>query len=86
MIVVGLLKLQTLRTTHKSIWKKWSRFSSSPKNGCNKNFAEKIKFKKMKQQTSASNETLNKGRKIFDFSGKTIYVGIDVHLKDSELR
>lgn len=36
----------------------------------------------MKQQTSATTETLNKGRTIIDFRGKTIYVGIDVHKKD----
>ncbi|HEY2727358.1 MAG TPA: IS110 family transposase [Parafilimonas sp.] len=36
----------------------------------------------MKQQTSSATETLLKGRNIIDFSGKTIYVGIDVHEKD----
>lgn len=36
----------------------------------------------MKQQTSVTTETLIKGRNIVDFSGKTIYVGIDVHEKD----
>ena len=36
----------------------------------------------MKQQTSATTETLNKGRTTIDFTGKTIYVGIDVHKKD----
>jgi transposase len=36
----------------------------------------------MKQQTSATTETLNKGRTMVDFSGKTIFVGIDVHKKD----
>ena len=36
----------------------------------------------MKQQTSATTETQIKGRKIIDFTGKTLYVGIDVHLKD----
>lgn len=36
----------------------------------------------MKQQTSATTETQVKGRKIIDFTGKTLYVGIDVHLKD----
>lgn len=36
----------------------------------------------MKQQTSASKGNPSKGNEIFDFSGKTIYVGIDVHLKD----
>src|SRR4051812_45647455 len=36
----------------------------------------------MKQQTSAAIETLNKGRRIIDFSGKTIFVGIDIHKKD----
>lgn len=35
----------------------------------------------MKQQTSAAPETHNKVR-VIDFSGKTIYVGIDVHKKD----
>jgi len=36
----------------------------------------------MKQQTSATSETQVKGRNIIDFTGKTIYVGIDVHQKD----
>ena len=36
----------------------------------------------MKEQTSATTETLNKGKTMIDFSGKTIYVGIDVHKKD----
>lgn len=36
----------------------------------------------MRQQTSATTETLNKGKTMIDFSGKTIYVGIDVHKKD----
>jgi len=36
----------------------------------------------MKQQTSATTETLNKGRTMIDFTGKTIHVGIDVHNKD----
>ena len=36
----------------------------------------------MKQQTSATTETLSKGRTMIDFTGKTIYVGIDVHQKD----
>jgi len=36
----------------------------------------------MKQQTSATTETHLKGRTITDFSGKTIYVGIDIHKKD----
>lgn len=36
----------------------------------------------MKEQTSATTETLNKGRIMIDFSGKTIYAGIDVHKKD----
>jgi len=37
----------------------------------------------MKQQTSAATETGNKGNnKIIDFSGKRVYVGIDVHKKD----
>ncbi len=35
----------------------------------------------MKQQTSATPEPLVKGR-MMDFTGKTIYVGIDVHKKD----
>lgn len=39
----------------------------------------------MKQQTSAATETGNKGRNIIDFSGKTIYVGIDVHQKDWQI-
>lgn len=45
-----------------------------------KNFALKIKF--MKQQTSYATETHNKSSNIIDFTGKTIHVGIDVHLKD----
>ena len=36
----------------------------------------------MKQQTSATTETSNKGRTMIDFTGKIIYVGIDVHKKD----
>lgn len=36
----------------------------------------------MKQQTSASSETFTEGRTMIDFSGKTIFVGIDVHKKD----
>jgi hypothetical protein len=35
----------------------------------------------MKQQTSAATETKIKGRNIIDFTGKTIYVAIDVHEK-----
>lgn len=36
----------------------------------------------MKKQTSAAAETHPKGRQHIDFSGKTIYVGIDTHKKD----
>ena len=36
----------------------------------------------MKQQTSATTETLIKGKTRIDYTGKTIYVGIDVHKKD----
>lgn len=36
----------------------------------------------MKKQTSAAAETQNKSRQLIDFSGKTIYVGIDTHKKD----
>ena len=36
----------------------------------------------MKQQSSATTETGIKGRNIIDFTGKTIFVGIDVHQKD----
>ena len=39
----------------------------------------------MKQQTSAASETLVKGRNIIDFTGRTIYVGIDVHQKDYQV-
>jgi len=39
----------------------------------------------MKQQTSATSETQVKGKNIIDFTGKTIYVGIDVHLKDYQV-
>ena len=39
----------------------------------------------MKQQTSATTETCTKGRTVVDFSGKTIYVGIDVHQKDYQV-
>ncbi len=45
-----------------------------------KNFAKKIKI--MKQQTSATTETLIKGRTMIDFIGKTIHVGIDLHKID----
>ena len=44
-----------------------------------------VKFKIMKQQTSAVTETYIKGRNIIDFTGKTIYVGIDVHQKDYQV-
>jgi transposase len=36
----------------------------------------------MKQQTSAATETRIKGNTVIDFTGKTLYVGIDVHQKD----
>lgn len=36
----------------------------------------------MKQQTSATTETLIKGKTMIDFTGKTIFIGIDVHKKD----
>src|SRR5882672_2307527 len=36
----------------------------------------------MKQQTSATTGTRFKGRNLIDFSGKTLYVGIDIHQKD----
>ena len=36
----------------------------------------------MKQQASATSETQVKDRMIIDFSGKLIYVGIDVQQKD----
>ena len=39
----------------------------------------------MKKQISATTETLSKGRTIIDFSGKTLYVGIDVHQKDYQV-
>ncbi|HEX5154907.1 MAG TPA: hypothetical protein VFW07_25855 [Parafilimonas sp.] len=39
----------------------------------------------MKQQTSATTETGIKGRNIIDFTGKTIYMGIDVHQKDYQV-
>ena len=39
----------------------------------------------MKKQTSATIETFIKGRTVTDFSGKTIYVGIDVHQKDYQV-
>ena len=39
----------------------------------------------MRQQTSAATETTSKGRTIIDYSGKTIYVGIDVHQKDYQV-
>jgi hypothetical protein len=39
----------------------------------------------MRQQTSAASETLTKGRNIIDFTGKTIYVGIDVHQIDYQV-
>src|SRR6266496_4785623 len=39
----------------------------------------------MKQQTSATTETIIKGRNIIDFTGETIYVGIDVHEKDFQV-
>ena len=39
----------------------------------------------MRQQTSAATETCIKGRNIIDFTGKTIYVGIDVHQEDYQV-
>jgi hypothetical protein len=39
----------------------------------------------MKQQTSAATETGFKGKNIIDFSGKTICVGINVHLVDFQV-
>jgi transposase len=36
----------------------------------------------MKQQTSAATETSGKGKTMIDFTGKTIFIGIDVHKKD----
>jgi transposase len=39
----------------------------------------------MKQQTSATTETGIKSSNIIDFTGKTIYVGIDVHQKDYQV-
>lgn len=36
----------------------------------------------MKKQTSATTEAQHKCRKIIDYSGKTIYVGIDIHKND----
>lgn len=36
----------------------------------------------MKQQTSAATETGIKGKNIIDFSGKTLCVGLDIHVKD----
>ncbi len=39
----------------------------------------------MKRQTLATPETLSKGRNIIDFTGKTVYVGIDVHEKDYQV-
>lgn len=49
-----------------------------------KNFADYLisKIKNMKQQISATTETRTKCTTIADFSGHTIYVGIDVHKKD----
>ena len=39
----------------------------------------------MRQQTSATTETRIKGRTIIDFTGKTLFVGIDVHQKDYQV-
>lgn len=39
----------------------------------------------MKKQTSAASEAGLKGKNIIDFTGKTIYVGIDVHQKDYQV-
>ena len=52
-----------------------------------KNFAFYLiqKLKIMKQQTSATTETIVKGRNIIDFTGKTICAGIDVHEKDLQV-
>ena len=36
----------------------------------------------MKQQASCATETQSKSSKTIDYTGKTIHVGIDVHLKD----
>ena len=39
----------------------------------------------MKQQTSATSETPGKDKLIIDFTGKTIYAGIDIHQKDYQV-
>lgn len=39
----------------------------------------------MKEQTSATTETLNKGKTMIDFTGKTIFAGIDVHKIDYQV-
>ena len=39
----------------------------------------------MKEQTSATTGTSTKGRTMIDFTGKTVYVGIDVHKKDWQI-
>ncbi len=39
----------------------------------------------MKQQTSATTETRFKGKNIIDFTGKTLYVGTDVHQKNYQV-
>jgi transposase len=39
----------------------------------------------MKKQTSAATGTENKGSNLIDYSGKTIYVGVDVHQKDYQV-
>jgi transposase len=39
----------------------------------------------MKEQTSATTETLNKGKTMIDFTGKTIHAGIDVHKIDCQV-
>ncbi|HZX59274.1 MAG TPA: IS110 family transposase [Mucilaginibacter sp.] len=36
----------------------------------------------MRQKTSAATETGVKGRRMIDYAGKTIYVGVDIHKKD----
>ena len=39
----------------------------------------------MKKQTSAATETQLEGRTMIDYSGKSIYVGIDIHKKDWQI-
>ena len=66
-----------------SLYVKGSREAAVQIKAARKNFA--IKTLIMKKQTSTPTGTCLKGKTVMDYSGKEIYVGIDVHLKDYQV-